>query len=82
MTAAGVAGRMGAAQLAAHQVGLQLWELVALLLDSFAIAAMSLIGASLGGGDIVAARLTAWRSTRYALMAGVIFAVVSAQAGG
>src|SRR4051794_7625777 len=62
MTAAGVAGRMGAAQLAAHQVGLQLWELVALLLDSFAIAAMSLIGASLGSGDVVAARLTAWRS--------------------
>jgi putative MATE family efflux protein len=76
MTAAGVAGRMGAAQLAAHQVGLQLWELVALLLDSFAIAAMSLIGASLGGGDIVAARVTAWRSTRYALLAGVVFAVV------
>ena len=76
MTAAGVAGRMGAAQLAAHQIGLQLWELVALLLDSFAIAAMSLIGASLGGGDVVGARRTAWTSTRYGLVAGAVFAVL------
>jgi putative MATE family efflux protein len=76
MTAAGVAGRMGAAQLAAHQVGMQLWEFVALLLDSFAIAAQSLIGASLGGGDAGAARHTAWRVTRYGLIAGVAFAVV------
>ena len=56
MIAAGVAGRMGSAQLAAHQIGLQLWEFVALLLDSFAIAAQSLVGAALGGGDVTAAR--------------------------
>jgi putative MATE family efflux protein len=78
MTAAGVAGRMGAAQLAAHQIGMQLWEFVALLLDSFAIAAQSLVGASLGGGDAQAARHTAWRVTRYGLVAGVVFGVVIA----
>ncbi|BEP16596.1 MATE family efflux transporter [Acidothermaceae bacterium B102] len=76
MTATGVAGRMGSAQLAAHQIGLQLWELIALLLDSFAIAAQSLVGASLGGGDAAAATRTAWRVTRYGLIAGVSFAVV------
>ncbi len=78
MIAAGVAGRLGSAQLAAHQIGLQLWEFVALLLDSFAIAAQSLIGAALGGGDIRAARHTAWRVSVYGLWAGVVFAALLA----
>lgn len=78
LTAAGVAGRMGAAQLAAHQVGMQLWNLIALLLDSFAIAAQSLVGAALGSGDVDAARSTAWRVSRYGLIAGLGFAVVTA----
>lgn len=73
LTAAGVAGRMGAAQLAAHQVGLQLWNLIALLLDSFAIAAQALIGAALGGGSKAAAKHTAWRVSRFGLLAGVVF---------
>ncbi|MEO9240386.1 MAG: MATE family efflux transporter, partial [Jatrophihabitantaceae bacterium] len=74
MVAAGVAGRMGSAELAAHQIGLQLWQFVALLLDSFAIAAQSLIGAALGGGDVSSARRTAWRVSGYSLSAGVLFA--------
>lgn len=74
MIAAGVAGRLGSAQLAAHQIGLQLWEFVALLLDSFAIAAQSLIGAALGGGDVAAARHTAWRVSVYSIWAGLVFA--------
>jgi Na+-driven multidrug efflux pump len=51
---------------------------MALLLDSFAIAAQSLVGAALGGGDVVAARHTAWRVSRYGLTAGVLFAGVLA----
>ena len=78
MIAAGVAGRLGSAQLAAHQIGLQLWEFVALLLDSFAIAAQSLIGAALGGGDVSAAKRTAWRVSVYSVWAGVVFAVLLA----
>lgn len=78
MTAAGVAGRMGAPQLAAHQIGMQLWNFAALLLDSFAIAAQSLVGASLGGGDAQTAKATAWRVSRYGLAAGVVFGVVTA----
>lgn len=78
MTAAAVAGRMGAAQLAAHQVGLQLWEFIALLLDSFAIAAQSLVGAALGGGDVEAAKSTAWRVSRYGALAGVVFGGLTA----
>ena len=78
LTAAGAAGRMGAAQLAAHQVGLQLWEFIALLLDSFAIAAQSLVGAALGSGDIAAATRTAWRVSRYGVASGVVFAAAMA----
>ncbi|MFI5954577.1 MATE family efflux transporter [Cryptosporangium sp. NPDC051539] len=78
LTAAAVAGRAGAAQLAAHQVGLQLWNLAALLLDSFAIAAQSLVGAALGGGDVDAAKSTAWRVSRFGIAAGLLFAVVFA----
>lgn len=78
MVAAGVAGRLGSAQLAAHQIGLQLWEFVALLLDSFAIAAQSLIGAALGGGDAEAAKHTAWRVSRYSVWAGLVFALLLA----
>lgn len=78
LTAAGVAGRMGSAQLAAHQIGLQLWNFLALLLDSFAIAAQSLVGAALGGEDSNAAQRTAWRVTRLGLGAGVIFSMVMA----
>ncbi|UQX90046.1 MATE family efflux transporter [Jatrophihabitans telluris] len=82
LTAAGVAGRMGAAQLAAHQIGLQLWEFVALLLDSFAIAAQSLVGAALGGRDAAAAKrsalATAARVSRYGLWAGIVFGVLMA----
>ena len=67
---------MGTAQLAAHQIALQLWEFTALLLDSFAIAAQSVVGAALGGGDVAAARQVAWRVARYGFAAGVVFGAV------
>jgi putative MATE family efflux protein len=78
LTAAGVAARMGTAQIAAHQIGLQLWEFTALLLDAFAIAAQSLVGAALGGADVAVARGTAWKVARYGLWTGVAFAAVYA----
>ncbi|AZI59609.1 MATE family efflux transporter [Nakamurella antarctica] len=78
LTAAAVAGRMGAAQLGAHQVGLQLWNFVALLLDAFAIAAQALVGAALGRGNLLAARETALRVTKYGAIAGLVIGVVFA----
>ena len=71
MVAAGVAARMGTAQIAAHQIGMQLWEFTALLLDSFAIAAQSLVGAALGASNARAARHLAWQVARWGLGAGV-----------
>jgi putative MATE family efflux protein len=78
LTAAAVAARMGTAQIAAHQIGLQLWEFTALLLDSFAIAAQSLVGFALGAAAVATARSTAWRVSRYGLVAGLGLAVVFA----
>lgn len=78
LSAAAVAARMGAAQVAAHQIGLQLWTFTALLLDSFAIAAQSLVGAALGGGDVATARRTAWQVSKYGLGAGIVFGVLLA----
>ena len=78
LSAAAVAARMGTAQIAAHQIGLQLWEFTALLLDSFAIAAQSLVGAALGGADAGQARALAWQVARWGLYAGIGFAAVFA----
>jgi putative MATE family efflux protein len=71
LTAAGVAARMGTAQVAAHQIAYELWVFIALLLDAFAIAAQSLVGAALGAGHVGAARGTAKRVAQYGLIAGV-----------
>ena len=78
LTAAGVASRMGSAQIAAHQIGMQLWEFSALLLDSFAIAAQALVGAALGSADAAAARSTARDVARWGLWAGLAFGALFA----
>jgi MATE family, multidrug efflux pump len=74
ISAAAVAARFGAAALAAHQVVLQLWNLLALVLDSLAIAAQALVGAALGGGDVAHAKSVAWRVTVFSLLAAGILA--------
>ena len=78
ISAAAVAARFGAAALAAHQVVLQLWSFLALVLDSLAIAAQSLVGAALGAGDLQNAKRVAWRVTGFSLAAAVVLAVVLA----
>ena len=71
LVAAGVAARMGDAQVAAHQIGFQLWIFVALVLDSVAIAAQALIGRLLGAGAVDAAAILA----RRLLVAGLVFGI-------
>jgi len=78
LSAAAVAARFGAASLAAHQIALQLWFFCALALDSVAIAAQSLIGASLGAADPATARATAWRIARIGGVCGIAFGLVIA----
>nr|WP_255549489.1 MATE family efflux transporter [Corynebacterium sp. TAE3-ERU12] len=79
VSAAGVVGRFGAAPLGAHQVLLQLWNFMSLVLDALAIAAQTLVGAALGRGSAAAARDTGRRvilwSTGFAVALGAVFAV-------
>jgi putative MATE family efflux protein len=79
VSAAAVAARFGAAALAAHQVVLQLWEFLALVLDSLAIAAQALVGAALGAGDVPLATASARRVTVWStIAAGALAAVFAA----
>jgi putative MATE family efflux protein len=76
LCAAAVVARFGAAALGAHQIALQLWFFTALTLDAVAIAAQSLVGASLGAGDTAVARDAARRIGRIGAVCGVAFAAV------
>jgi putative MATE family efflux protein len=78
VSAAAVAARFGAAAVAAHQIVLQLWSFLALVLDSLAIAAQSLVGAALGGGDVPLATATARRVTVSSAIAATALAAVFA----
>ncbi|HEY0000520.1 MAG TPA: MATE family efflux transporter [Actinoplanes sp.] len=78
LSATAVAARFGVAAVGAHQIVLQLWFFSALVLDAVAIAAQSLVGAALGGGDVAAAREVARRVTIAGAVAGVAFALLAA----
>lgn len=78
VSAGAVAARFGAAAVAAHQVVLQLWNFLALVLDSLAIAAQSLVGAALGAGQLGYAKSVAWRVTVFSTVAAGVLAVVFA----
>jgi putative MATE family efflux protein len=82
LSAAAVAARFGAATVAAHQVVLQLWFFMALVLDAVAIAAQSLVGAALGGGDVPRARALARQVGGYGLVLGTAFGVLFAALAG
>ncbi len=72
LSATAVASRFGPATLGAHQIALQLWLFGSLILDAVAIAAQSLIGATLGGGDGPGARTLARRIGVIGLGCGVL----------
>ncbi len=76
LVAASVAARMGAAQIAAHQIAMQLWMFLALVLDAYAVAAQSLVGAALGAARQQEARKVAWRVTRLGTATGAAFAAL------
>ncbi|HEX9496825.1 MAG TPA: MATE family efflux transporter, partial [Mycobacterium sp.] len=78
VSAGAVAARFGAAAVAAHQVVLQLWNFLALVLDSLAIAAQSLVGAALGAGQLAHAKSVAWRVTIFSTLAAALLAGIFA----
>jgi putative MATE family efflux protein len=71
-----MAAAFGAASLAAHQVGWQLWAFLALLLDSLAIAGQALVGRSLGAGRIDHARSVGNRLCLWGVALGAVFTLI------
>jgi putative MATE family efflux protein len=76
LVAAGVAARAGTAELGAHQIALQLFFFLALVLDAYAIAAQTLVGHALGAGRPGEARATAARVARWGLGTGLLVAAL------
>ena len=77
-----VAARHSVAAAGAHQVVLQLWTFLAMVLDSLAIAAQSLVGAALGAGDDRRARALARGLTGYGLVCGIVSGIGFAAVAG
>ncbi len=82
VSAAAVAARFGAASVAAHQLVLQLWNFLALTLDSLAIAAQTLVGAALGAGNARGAKGIARRVTTWSGIFGLVLAGIFAAGAG
>ncbi|RAV33125.1 MATE family efflux transporter [Corynebacterium heidelbergense] len=82
LSAAAVAGRMGSGALGAHQVLLQLWNFLTLVLDSVAIAAQALVGAALGRKSRASAEAVAYRVIRFSVLAGLFIAAALAAGSG
>ena len=76
LAAAGVAARAGTVPLAAHQIALQLFLFLALVLDAYAIAAQTLVGQALGRGSPADARATARRVALWGLGTGALIGAV------
>jgi putative MATE family efflux protein len=72
LSAAAVVARFGAASLGAHQIALQLWLFLALVLDAYAIAAQTLVGHALGAVRPDDARATARTVVLWGLATGVV----------
>ncbi|ETJ98111.1 MATE family efflux transporter [Propionimicrobium sp. BV2F7] len=64
------AAKLGTTQLAAHQIVLNLWNLLANGLDAVAIAAQSITGKYLGAGDVKYVRSATRQMTRWGVFGG------------
>ena len=72
MIATAVAARLGDADIAAHQIILSLWSLLAFALDAIAIAGQAIIGRYLGAGDAEGAREACRRMVEWGIAVGVV----------
>ena len=68
--------RLGEIELAAQQIAMQIWTLLALSLDSLEVAAQTLVGEALGGGLAARAHLAARRTLRWGTGVGFAAALL------
>ncbi|WP_055523643.1 MATE family efflux transporter [Streptomyces graminilatus] len=71
MIATAVAARLGDADVAAHQIILSLWSLLAFALDAIAIAGQAIIGRYLGANDTRGAREACRRMVEWGIATGM-----------
>jgi putative MATE family efflux protein len=76
MIATAVAARLGDADVAAHQIVLSLWSLLAFALDAIAIAGQAIIGRYLGAGDAEGARDACRRMVQWGIATGIALGVL------
>jgi putative MATE family efflux protein len=74
--AAAVATRLGPAQVAGHQVAIQLWLLLALVVDAVAVAAQALVARYRGEGDPGVLRQVTNRLLAWGAATGVVLALL------
>ena len=72
LVATAVIARVDPASLAAHQIGMQLFGFLALVLDAIAIAGQVIVGRRLGAGDGAGARAAARRMIELSVTGGVV----------
>ncbi|MBV7698829.1 MATE family efflux transporter [Streptomyces sp. TRM70350] len=76
MIATAVAARLGDADIAAHQIILSLWSLLAFALDAIAIAGQAIIGRYLGADDTQGARDVCRRMVQWGIAVGLLLGVL------
>ncbi|MEU7600412.1 MATE family efflux transporter [Streptomyces sp. NPDC041003] len=76
MIATAVAARLGDADIAAHQILLALWSLLAFALDAIAIAGQAIIGRYLGAGDTEGAKAVCRRMVQWGIASGVVLGLL------
>ncbi|MFF8968755.1 MATE family efflux transporter [Streptomyces sp. NPDC014995] len=76
MIATAVAARLGDADIAAHQIILSLWSLLAFALDAIAIAGQAIIGRHLGANDAQGARDACRRMVEWGIAVGVVLGLL------
>jgi putative MATE family efflux protein len=74
--ATAVATRLGTTDVAAHQIGFEVWNILALVLDAIAIAGQALVGRALGAGDGPGARAAGRRMIELGIALGVVLGLV------
>jgi putative MATE family efflux protein len=74
--ATAVAARLGDAEMAAHQIVLSLWSLLAFALDAIAIAGQAIIGRYLGADDVQGAREACRRMVQWGIATGVVLGLL------
>lgn len=77
-----IAARMGTVVVASHQIARELWTMLALILDGFAIAGQAMVATALGAGDAARAHAESRRILGWGLVGGLVLGLLYLPLGG